>query len=530
MPGLTEQRPLSPSDLISMGKRAAMDFLNNDTPLIEAVVKEAGAVSGITTEQVRRVVETANSTAFTHTFEKKAGNKVIEFDVAKPEEVLARLEGKVTQVMMKAAAAAEFSAPPPRPSLEKVATDVGIASMFGVDVDAEMEKQAGVIGAITGAGSGLIKGVKAALTTGGRAQAMTTGRSVLSHALSTGAAAAGKGWERGMNPGIEAVRRMATPVASAAAPAAAHAAAPAATAAKSGLGLKHLLGGAGVGAAAGYALNPPEPEQEPMPKYASAFFEVTREPSTPEPALLKESVFQLPVMTRGIAEVEKVASSAAGAVVDAVPRREVENSIRRAQELAVKHAEDCNDDFTMTMLRLEAEQHNLAEKCAAFVADGGSIAEVLHMMALRSNDEIAKMAFLEVLPEIEKLSSATGVKPEDMLADVAFYDIERSKTASVRQVDQTHAVVRAFDAYASAMVKQANARTALEEAVSMLEQADGHVSAFGKSAGLGTAMLAGAAAGATVPAMVQKFKGGTTAKNVGGMNPLATPSAPMGGQ
>ena len=85
-----------------------MDFLSNGTPLTQAVVKEAEACAGITTEQVNRVVEQANTTAFQHLFEKKAGNKVITFDIAEPADVLSLLEGKVTPVAVKTAAAEYF--------------------------------------------------------------------------------------------------------------------------------------------------------------------------------------------------------------------------------------------------------------------------------------------------------------------------------------------------------------------------------------------------------------------------------------
>lgn len=132
---------VSASDLISMGKRAAMDFLNNGTTLVDAVVKEASVRNGMTTEHVRRVVEVANSSAFTHSFEKRAGNKIIEFPVADPKEVLARLEGKVRPLMVKTAAD-EYSAPPPTPAFLRVAADLAIAKSFGVTLESEAMKTA----------------------------------------------------------------------------------------------------------------------------------------------------------------------------------------------------------------------------------------------------------------------------------------------------------------------------------------------------------------------------------------------------
>ena len=77
-------------DLEMLGKQACQLFMKENISLSDAVVKIATEQGNITTEQVRRIVESANRNTFLEGFQKEA-KKTIEFDIADSDEVLRRL-------------------------------------------------------------------------------------------------------------------------------------------------------------------------------------------------------------------------------------------------------------------------------------------------------------------------------------------------------------------------------------------------------------------------------------------------------
>lgn len=83
---------LSPSDLETMGKQASSAFLCGGVPLNHSIIKLAKEHPSISPHQVRRVVEYANQETFAQLFEKQAGDKNVEFDVADPGSVLHALD------------------------------------------------------------------------------------------------------------------------------------------------------------------------------------------------------------------------------------------------------------------------------------------------------------------------------------------------------------------------------------------------------------------------------------------------------
>ncbi len=94
-------------DLEEMGKTASKMFLHEDISLHDAVVKLAQAQSDMTSEQVRRVVESANRNTFLFGFQKEA-QKTIEFEIAEPKAVLSTLNLLATPVV-KTAACSDYS-------------------------------------------------------------------------------------------------------------------------------------------------------------------------------------------------------------------------------------------------------------------------------------------------------------------------------------------------------------------------------------------------------------------------------------
>ena len=91
---------LSPEDLESMGKQAALTYLAGGISLNDAIVKIAKQHPSISSHQVRRVVEFANTETFSRLFEKQAGDKNVEFVVADPGDVLHNLDNGARPSLM----------------------------------------------------------------------------------------------------------------------------------------------------------------------------------------------------------------------------------------------------------------------------------------------------------------------------------------------------------------------------------------------------------------------------------------------
>lgn len=122
---------LSTTDLDIMARRASDRYLAQECSLNDAVIKEASQHSNISQEQIRRVVEKANVETFNTIFEKQAGDKNVDFDIAKPEEILEEMD-KSAKPQEKVAMPTEYAMAPPSWRDSSVKADLEIASMFGM--------------------------------------------------------------------------------------------------------------------------------------------------------------------------------------------------------------------------------------------------------------------------------------------------------------------------------------------------------------------------------------------------------------
>jgi hypothetical protein len=85
---------LSPEELESLGKQAAVAYFSSDISLNDAIVKIARQHPSISSHQIKRIAEYANQETFSRLFsdnEKTAGDKNIEFPVADPGAILQTL-------------------------------------------------------------------------------------------------------------------------------------------------------------------------------------------------------------------------------------------------------------------------------------------------------------------------------------------------------------------------------------------------------------------------------------------------------
>ena len=124
--------PLSSSQLEDMAKRASSMFLLQDTPLTDAVVKVASDCRGISSEQVKRVVEMTNQSTFQNLFEKTAGERNVHFDIADPNEVLRQLNSGASAPVVKVASQ-DYGRPPPSASTKDLEADLALCEVFGVE-------------------------------------------------------------------------------------------------------------------------------------------------------------------------------------------------------------------------------------------------------------------------------------------------------------------------------------------------------------------------------------------------------------
>lgn len=121
---------LSPADLETMGKRAADMFVSSGIPLNDSICKLAKEYPSISTHQVRRVVEHANTETFQRLFEKQASERYVEFPVADPAVVLRSLEAPVLPVAMSPTPS-EYGRPPMKLASKDVEQDVLLCQAFG---------------------------------------------------------------------------------------------------------------------------------------------------------------------------------------------------------------------------------------------------------------------------------------------------------------------------------------------------------------------------------------------------------------
>jgi hypothetical protein len=124
---------LNPTDLETMGKMAANRFMAGEMSLNDAVIKEAREHSGISTHQVRRVVEFANQEAFARVFEKNAGDKNVDFPIADPGYVLHAMNDSAKPGTIQVTPA-EYDSAPVKLSHSAVEADLLLAREFGFDL------------------------------------------------------------------------------------------------------------------------------------------------------------------------------------------------------------------------------------------------------------------------------------------------------------------------------------------------------------------------------------------------------------
>jgi hypothetical protein len=105
MPSLNER------DFSKLASAAAKDLVDHGIPLNDSVDKIASS-HDMNDEQLRRLCEATNNAAFNAMFEHKgktgSADRIVEFDVAKPGEILKRRVGSAKQAMSKTASAQSF--------------------------------------------------------------------------------------------------------------------------------------------------------------------------------------------------------------------------------------------------------------------------------------------------------------------------------------------------------------------------------------------------------------------------------------
>jgi hypothetical protein len=135
---------LSGQDLRDMGKQASNMFLGGQCSLNDAIVKLAHEHSGISTHQVRRVLEFANTNTFQSLFEKQAGDKNVQFPIAEPDVVLKKLSAEVEAPIMRPVGE-DYAKDPVKigMGIKNVSADIELCKVFGVEVKtAALEKAA----------------------------------------------------------------------------------------------------------------------------------------------------------------------------------------------------------------------------------------------------------------------------------------------------------------------------------------------------------------------------------------------------
>lgn len=152
---------LTSADLETIGKRACQRFLFEDTPLNDAIVKLATEYPGISSEQIKRVVEYANQHTFNHLFEKQA-DKNVEFTIADPADVLRQVNASAQRPIVKVAN--EYAAAPPQEDHLDLLADFELARIFGMEErlgstpESFKEVTAAIPGWALGAGAGALTG------------------------------------------------------------------------------------------------------------------------------------------------------------------------------------------------------------------------------------------------------------------------------------------------------------------------------------------------------------------------------------
>jgi len=124
---------LSPGDLEMLGKRACQSYLSGGVSLNDAIVKLAKEHPSISPHQVRRIVEFANQETFAQIFEKQAGDKNVEFDIADPGHILQSLDNGARPSILSSAGS-DYCSDPMKTAHSDAEADLHLTKLFmGVD-------------------------------------------------------------------------------------------------------------------------------------------------------------------------------------------------------------------------------------------------------------------------------------------------------------------------------------------------------------------------------------------------------------
>ena len=80
-------REIRPEDYEKLAQNIVDDFIGNDTPLIQGVSKVASSME-LNPHEIRNLTQLSNVAAHLRLFEKKAGNKMVEFLPVDPRDVI----------------------------------------------------------------------------------------------------------------------------------------------------------------------------------------------------------------------------------------------------------------------------------------------------------------------------------------------------------------------------------------------------------------------------------------------------------
>jgi hypothetical protein len=138
-----------------MAKRASSAYLCGGTSLNDAIVKIAKECPSISTHQVQRIIEFANTETFQRLFEKQAGDKNVEFDLADPVAIMKDIEDGARPSSMTPSPGDYDVGPVKLASANEAEADMILASAFGVDLQPPgVEKTAGFMGGLPGGTGG----------------------------------------------------------------------------------------------------------------------------------------------------------------------------------------------------------------------------------------------------------------------------------------------------------------------------------------------------------------------------------------
>ena len=124
---------LSPADLEQMGRQASNLYLADGLSLNDAVIKIASEHPSISTHQIKRIVEFANTETFQRVFEKQANDKNIEFPLADPGVVL-RSMNVAAQGHTMSPTPSDYMSEPVKMAHQDIEADIQLCRAFGFDV------------------------------------------------------------------------------------------------------------------------------------------------------------------------------------------------------------------------------------------------------------------------------------------------------------------------------------------------------------------------------------------------------------